>query len=199
MESLRIKQLKNSVVFFKENTPLFIVKWQVADEMCNQFRAYTREKPPYKDSWEHKMLSLRPYEEGVDMLIHGNLVCRFPHKLVNVFLSSLVTVTRLTEENDKAEEIVYDNAIMKRSPFQLPFGLSDNKDIKKETLKEELEDIKNKDEIGKENNKLLTPFKYIKFFFVSLVSFIFNQKIIFYSVSLIIVFLFLRYIWRLIF
>ena len=104
--------------------------------MCNQFRAYTREKPPYKDSWEHKMLSLRPYEEGVDMLLNGNLVCRFPHKLVNVFWSAFVTVTRLAEEHDKAEEIVYDNAIMKRSPFQLPFGLSDNKDIKKETLKE---------------------------------------------------------------
>ena len=70
---------------------------------------------------------------------------------------------------------------------------------KKEEVKKELEIIKSEKEIIEKNNKLLTPFKYIKFFFLSLISFIFNQKIIFYSLSLVIAFSFLRYIWHLIF
>ena len=57
---------------------------------------------------------------------------------------------------------------------------------------------KNTKEAGKESN-LYKPFKYIKLFFLSLISFIFNNKIVFYGISVFIVFFILRYIWRLVF
>jgi len=66
----------------------------------------------------------------------------------------------------------------------------------KETIKKELK--YNKENL-EDNNKLETPFKYIKLFFLTLASFIFNQKIIFYILLLSLVFFLLRYIWRLIF
>jgi len=44
----------------------------------------------------------------------------------------------------------------------------------KEIVKKELESIKNRKEATEEGNKFLTPFKYIKFFFLSLISFIFK-------------------------
>ncbi|PIR68603.1 hypothetical protein COU49_00045 [Candidatus Nomurabacteria bacterium CG10_big_fil_rev_8_21_14_0_10_35_16] len=66
----------------------------------------------------------------------------------------------------------------------------------KETIKKELQYNKENPE---DNNKLETPFRYIKLFFFTLTSFIFNQKIIFYFLIVIILFYILRYIWRLIF
>ena len=71
----------------------------------------------------------------------------------------------------------------------------------KEETKKELEDIKNTKNSEKtaENGKLFTPFKYIKLFFFSLISFIFNSKLIFYGLLLGIVFFLLRYLWHLIF
>ncbi len=48
-------------------------------------------------------------------------------------------------------------------------------------------------------NTLLKPFKYAELFFFGFLSFIFNNKIIFYGISAIIIFFVLRYIWRLVF
>lgn len=50
-----------------------------------------------------------------------------------------------------------------------------------------------------DTNKLLKPFKYVELFFFSVISFVFNNKFIFYGLSLVIVFFILRYIWRLFF
>ena len=49
------------------------------------------------------------------------------------------------------------------------------------------------------NNAFLKPFKYVEFFFLTLISFIFNNKIVFYGILILIIFLILRYIWRKIF
>lgn len=48
-------------------------------------------------------------------------------------------------------------------------------------------------------NKFLKPFKYIELFFFTFLSFIFNNKFIFYGILITIIFLILRYVWRLIF
>ncbi len=49
-----------------------------------------------------------------------------------------------------------------------------------------------------EVNKFLKPFKYIELFFFTLVSFIFNNKFIFYGIVIALILLTLRYIWNLI-
>lgn len=66
----------------------------------------------------------------------------------------------------------------------------------KETIKLEL--AKKKEGTEKEG-KLTTPFRYVKLFFWSLISFLFNNKIIFYGVSATVIFFALRYFWRLVF
>lgn len=48
-------------------------------------------------------------------------------------------------------------------------------------------------------NNIIKPFKYIELFFLTIFLFIFKYKILFYSLLVIIVFLILRFIWRLIF
>jgi hypothetical protein len=48
-------------------------------------------------------------------------------------------------------------------------------------------------------SKFLKPFKYAELFFFTLFSFIFNNKIVFYGVSLILIFFVLRFFFRLIF
>lgn len=50
-----------------------------------------------------------------------------------------------------------------------------------------------------EVNKTLKPFKYIEFFFFTFLSFVFNNKFIFYGALMTVIFLFLRWIWHLIF
>ncbi len=48
-------------------------------------------------------------------------------------------------------------------------------------------------------NKILKPFKYVELFFLSILTFIFNNKIIFYLLLLALLLFVLRYIWYLIF
>jgi len=50
-----------------------------------------------------------------------------------------------------------------------------------------------------EVSKFLKPFKYVELFFFTFLSFILNNKFIFYGILIIIVFLIMRYIWHLIF
>ncbi|MEI6280697.1 MAG: hypothetical protein WCP17_01715 [bacterium] len=50
-----------------------------------------------------------------------------------------------------------------------------------------------------ETSAFLKPFKYIELFFFTFLSFIFNNKFIFYGILIILIFVILRYIWHLIF
>jgi hypothetical protein len=77
-------------------------------------------------------------------------------------------------------------------------GLSSKQNIEK--TKQEIHPVPDKS--GKkitEPSNLVKPFKYIKLFSLYLISFIFNNKIIFYGIFVLIVFLFLRFLWRKIF
>ena len=70
---------------------------------------------------------------------------------------------------------------------------------KKVGVRTQIEDIKKKETEAKENdatNKIVKPFKYVELFLLAVVSFIFKNKIVFYALSAIVVFLLLRYIIR---
>jgi len=54
------------------------------------------------------------------------------------------------------------------------------------------------DQENAEVNKFLKPFKYLELFFFTLVSFVFNNKFIFYGIVVAVILLVLRYIWNLI-
>ncbi len=127
-----------------------------------------------------------------------NLINNLKENILNIGFDSIENLENLVEE--KTPDIITKPVIISTNileKFRENIG-SIVKNTKEET-KQELEVLKNTTEKKEEDNKFLTPFKYVKFFFLSLISFIFNQKIIFYSLSLIIVFFFLRYIWRLVF
>jgi hypothetical protein len=82
-------------------------------------------------------------------------------------------------------------------------SVGENTNNKKVELKKELEVLNSKkatpSDTKIDNNKILKPWKYVQYFFMTLLSFIFNNKIIFYPISAILVFLLLRFIWRKIF
>lgn len=80
--------------------------------------------------------------------------------------------------------------------------LAESSQDKKEEIKKELDALNNKSASSKakvEDNKILKPWKYVEYFLMALLSFILNNKIIFYSISGISTFLLLRFIWRKIF
>lgn len=84
------------------------------------------------------------------------------------------------------------------------FSKDTKNEIKKELEAKEESTAVKENKTTKENKieepyKLSKPFQYIKLFFLSLVSFVFNNKFIFYGLSFLIVFFILRYLWHLIF
>jgi hypothetical protein len=60
----------------------------------------------------------------------------------------------------------------------------------KEEIKKEIKSL----DPDKESSKFLKPFKYAELFFFSLLSFIFNTKLVFYGLILLILFFIVRYI-----
>ncbi len=71
---------------------------------------------------------------------------------------------------------------------------------KKQTVQKEINVL---NETKKNNTKntdyILKPFKYLEIFFLTIFAFIFKTKILFFGLIVVILFLILRYIWRLIF
>ncbi|MEK7060001.1 MAG: hypothetical protein AAB970_00055 [Patescibacteria group bacterium] len=76
-------------------------------------------------------------------------------------------------------------------------------DNKKEEVKKEIKTLDNTTNSAiaenKVKNPLLKPFKYVEIFFLSIFSFILNNKIIFYGLIIVVVFFILRFIWKKIF
>ena len=73
---------------------------------------------------------------------------------------------------------------------------------KAQELKKEIKAFDNKKASSKNtnnNDKIMKPWTYVEYFFMTFLSFILNNKIIFYSLLAILVFLLLRFIWRKIF
>lgn len=62
-----------------------------------------------------------------------------------------------------------------------------------------LDKAKNEDVKEKVVNKIEEPFQYLKLFFLNLMAFVFKSKVAFYIILALVVFLILRFIWRLIF
>lgn len=84
--------------------------------------------------------------------------------------------------------------------FRSEIGIS--AENKKTEIKKDLGSLaenKSKANPKKETSLLLKPYKYVQLFFLYFFSFIFNNKFIFYGLFCIVLFLLLRYIWRLIF
>ena len=67
---------------------------------------------------------------------------------------------------------------------------------KKEETKMEVDTLSKAPPSKTTNSSILKPLKYIQLFFLTIISFLFNNKIIFYLVSLALVFFILRFIWR---
>ncbi len=84
---------------------------------------------------------------------------------------------------------------------ELRQNMSTASDNKKSAVEKEIK-ILNKKTPSKDTNepsKLLKPFKYAELFFLTILSFILNTKIVFYLLSAAIVYFSLRYLWNLIF
>ncbi len=78
----------------------------------------------------------------------------------------------------------------------------ENSENKKQDLKTEISELKEAKEDPKNNDKpspLVSPFKYIELFFVTLASVIFHSAILFYGILALIAFFLIRYLVRLIF
>jgi hypothetical protein len=77
------------------------------------------------------------------------------------------------------------------------------KDIDKAVEKNTTEILLDKAKTGKNTkeitNKIQKPFKYLQLFFLTIFSFVFNNKIVFYLLLVVIIFFLLRFLWRLIF
>ena len=70
---------------------------------------------------------------------------------------------------------------------------------KKEEIKNEIEVLNSKKSISSletKTNPFLKPFKYVELFFLSIFFFIFNNKILFYGLIVIIIFFIFRFIWK---
>ena len=70
---------------------------------------------------------------------------------------------------------------------------------KKTDVNNEIKSLNEMKKSDDKNSKIIKPFKYIELFFVSIISIIFNNRVIFYLVFIAIILFFLRYLWYLIF
>lgn len=69
---------------------------------------------------------------------------------------------------------------------------------KENETKEEIKTL-NENKQPETSSKVIKPLKYVKLFLLTLASFIFSNKIVFYGLLLLILFFILRFLWRLIF
>lgn len=121
-----------------------------------------------------------------------NIISNLKGEIINTSSKSVEDIGKLVEDNTPniiAKPVI--SVVNSLEDLRDKIGIS-SQDSKVEIKK----DLKSED---KDKGKLDTPFNYIKLFFFTLVSFIFNHKIIFYLLSLAILFYIARYIWRLIF
>ena len=85
---------------------------------------------------------------------------------------------------------------------KLRVNLISSSEVKKESLKNEIETLNNKninDKKTTDNNSIQKPLKQVQLFFTTLLSFIFKNKFLFYGILIALVFLIFRFIWQKIF
>lgn len=78
-------------------------------------------------------------------------------------------------------------------------GALENKKGKVQTEIKILSENKTPEDAKSKNNPVLKPFKYVELFIISFVSFILNNRFLFYGILIFVTFFLLRYLWRLIF
>lgn len=82
------------------------------------------------------MVRVRIRQEGaeVQVIIEGKAVITAPWNAALDIAHEMIAAARRAEEHAKANQIIFDNAMLFRSGA--PFGLSNNKNIVTESLKE---------------------------------------------------------------
>lgn len=125
----------------------------------------------------------------------SNLKNTVEEKTPNFITEPIVSTTNVLEKFRENTNIISDN--------------------KKEEIKKEIESLNNIKNTSDKKvvtnsktssdskitipNSILKPFKYVELFFLTIFSFILNNKIIFYGILIIIIFFILRFIWNKIF
>ena len=125
-----------------------------------------------------------------------NLMENSVNNILNTGSKSVENIGKLVEEKTPAiiaQPIIA--SIDGLENFRESIGNSSKNN--KEEIKKELQAVKSAQ--AENPSKLSKPFQYVKLFFLSLLSFVFNNKLIFYGLFLLIVFFILRYLWQLIF
>jgi len=122
-------------------------------------------------------------------------------KIKDAISSSISDVTKIIEE--KTPDFILKPMVLGASTVEnFRQDVSTASKNKKEKVKNEIKILENAKvalDSKTATNTLLKPFKYMELFFLSIFSFILNNKILFYGISAIIVFFILRYIWKKIF
>lgn len=79
-------------------------------------------------------LTIRREGSKVLLLSHGILIAEMPWQAADDLANALKAKARQCEEQEKAEQIIADNAVLLRAGF--PLGLTNRFDMMKETIKE---------------------------------------------------------------
>ena len=122
-------------------------------------------------------------------------------KINDVVSSSISDMTKLME--DKIPDFIAKPMVLGASTVEnFRQNISTASDNKKREVKNEIKALENSKvtlDSKAAKNTLLKPFKYVELFFLSISSFILNNKILFYGILIINIFFLLRYIWKKIF
>jgi hypothetical protein len=81
-------------------------------------------------------------------------------------------------------------------------NISNASDNKQKEIKNDIKTLENPKSTSKDSptqSTFLKPFKYVELFFLSIFSYIINNKILFYGIIIVVVFFILRFVWKKIF
>ncbi len=211
------REFSGTVIFFDNTTFLGKKDFKLASKEANDFAINWT-----VNAGEHKiyakienakfLISTGKYEEvyisgnqteeskrSVDkkIITKTNLVdSTIKNNLIDSGTQSIENIGKLIEE--KTPNIISTSIISSTNGIEkIRSNIADTAQNSKEEIEKNLDLLRDNKKEGA--GKLTKPFNYIKLFFMSIVSLIFSNKIIFYSISVAIVFLILRYLWHLIF
>ncbi len=122
--------------------------------------------------------------------------------IINTLSSPINSVNKFVEEKipDEVKKPINESV---NAVENFRINTAKETENKKEVIKGDIKKLgENKSVLNNNTDKsstLLKPFKYIELFFLSVFSFILNTKIVFYIISILILFFLIKYIWKKIF
>lgn len=133
--SIRIKHHNSNVWLMQGGDVLLDLSWQEAEEM----RKVMRTRPAVNRRVKHRGTNYQIIVENDKVQIfsrRGILLFEIPEPYVKRTLDALTSVCRLAESHDLAviNAMIEDQSLMQRAG--VPFGLTDNKKIQDEIMKE---------------------------------------------------------------